>query len=356
MCRIKSFSLQKVDALIVSLLFVIWLPLNRTQHLFQNATDALEGWDDLAKDAGYFTEEGRWKGGLPRRHRATDFENYYCDRTHSDAGFCLRWFGHSSLEAKAGDQTAQKVCNCNKHNDVFCQAWECRRQNTRIASCICDEEGNGENSFCQEWRCLESTVQGAREEQSFVCLHDDPMYNYCFQWRGNITAQRYVRSTVCDCYSGDESHCGHWLCEERTVTRCAVLKAHICDTGFAVGVYGGIGLVFLLLGLFVSFAIWNDDTEPKEHAVCCFLVAFFVVMVPMMIGVALTGGVYGIGWVFLLWGAPIFIFASYLISGSNPFKDAVARLKPDNLNQWKPGKIFPKTGSNSTSTCVELCV
>jgi len=103
----------------------------------------------------------------------------------------------------------------------------------------------------------------------------------------------------------------------------------MCDTGFAVGVYGGLGLVFLLGILIWALVIWTQDRSRLLEALMVFLIGFFVTVLPWMIGAALTAGVYGIGWVFLLWFVPVFFTAVYVISTSYSFKL--------NWSRWKPG-------------------
>ena len=131
------------------------------------------------------------------------------------------------------------------------------------------------------------------------------------------------------------------------MTRCAVLRNHQCDTGFAVGVYGGIGLFFLLVFMrCISFALYHEN-DPQGAVTFLLLGSLFGFS--WMIGVALTGGVYAIGWVFLLWGVPIFFFVTHMITSSERFKKVLAFSKSNSWNQWKPGQIVPKTNSNSTS-------
>ena len=82
----------------------------------------------------------------------------------------------------------------------------------------------------------------------------------------------------------------------------------MCDAGFAVGVCGGLGMFFDLGLLAIAVFIRNGRQDRTLRALGAFIVGFLVLMLPLMLAAALTGGVYGIGWVSLMWGVPILIF------------------------------------------------
>lgn len=295
------------------------------QSVLHNATDSLDSWGDLYQEAGYFTRSGVWKGGLPRLHRSTSSEAHSCSRTHSEAGFCMRWVG-GYVEREG--PINQELCNCTSY-DTFCQEWECRRtpdgepctqtalqcvqdRNTRITNCICDRSASYRNPICQEWSCQEWSIYGDEQSESYVCLHEDQSQNYCYRWRGNITSSSHIKSTVCDCFDRSERHCRLWICEERALRRCAALNRFMCNFGFALGVCGGVGMVFNLALLVVAVFIRNGRQERTIRAVGVYIIGFLVLMLPLLLGATLTGGVYGIGWVSLMWSIPILIFIVHL--------------------------------------------
>lgn len=103
----------------------------------------------------------------------------------------------------------------------------------------------------------------------------------------------------------------------------------MCDTGFAVGVYGGFGMVFLLGSIAYAFFTRKLYENKEFQALAGFCIGFLVLVLPWMIGAALTGGEFAIGWVCLLWGVPIFFATVYVISTSkNVRKKTTSCFKP----------------------------
>lgn len=85
----------------------------------------------------------------------------------------------------------------------------------------------------------------------------------------------------------------------------------MCDAQFAIGVCGGVGMVFNFLFLGAAACIRDSYRDRRLEALAMFIIGFLVTMLPLMVGAAVTGGVYGIGWVIVIWAVPIVLFVCY---------------------------------------------
>jgi len=74
--------------------------------------------------AGYYTESGRYKGGIPKR--SGELETYVCneyayDSTNSTAIACVDW----SVNEFGGGETETGSCTCGSFNDRYCSGYSC---------------------------------------------------------------------------------------------------------------------------------------------------------------------------------------------------------------------------------------
>lgn len=310
--------------------FAALLCCGEGQRISVEETDGLKSWGDLDQEAGYFTQSGLWKGGLPMLHRSSRPESYSCESIHATYGFCLRWVG-GYVEQRG--PLNQEYCICTSSNSYYCEEWECRRtrdfepceqrvqdcikdRETRITSCTCDRESD-DYFICQEWSCQEFTIFGREQSESYVCLEEDESLNFCHRWKGDATSDSHIKSTVCECFDGDDNHCRLWICELREITRCSASGHFMCDIQFAIIVCGGLGVAFNLFLLGIAACIRADWRDRSLLALSVFVIGFLMLMLPLLLGAALTGGLYGIGWVLLIWTIPTSLYIYY---GSRSYK------------------------------------
>jgi len=113
----------------------------------------------------------------------------------------------------------------------------------------------------------------------------------------------------------------------------------MCDTRYAVGIYGGCGLFYILSGMaWCCHGLYRENNpEAAKNRLALGCVLGFI----WMIGAAFTGGVFAIGWVFLLWGVPIFLFATYMIKTHKLLGNFLTCLKSIKWTLRNAGRVYP---------------
>ena len=186
----------------------------------------LKTWNRLKRDAGYYTESGQWRGGLYRRARTTETEQYRC-LSHTDT-HCTTW--NVSERRRGKHETG--TCNCKEAASRYCQQWTCSTRfeyecddsdhpqtciSRMTLNCGCMLAAINER-YCWKWHCREDSNTkpgGYHENEDYECVVGDVTAKYCFRWHGNTTSKYQVESSACECFERDRSFCKYWLCRER---------------------------------------------------------------------------------------------------------------------------------------------
>ena len=136
--------------------------------------------------------------------------------------------------------------------------------------------------------------------------------DYCERWTGDISSDKEVESSVCQCDRKGEKYCQYWTCKERGLKMCEKGGIFWCNFPLAVGMAGSFGVIVTLCSLACVLSAATDEVvarnEPDFWQVL-FVVLVGVLCLPWTAAVVIWGGVRGVMWVGLMWGI------SFLISG-----------------------------------------
>lgn len=281
----------------------------------------LLSWPRLKRYAGYRTEDGRYRGGLYKRARDEEFERYTCVQNNTD--HCLTW---TAREGSSGE-TEQGTCYCRSVNTPYCSTWVCSqveierdadcnhgvctdRVQSENAECTC-EETDVDGRYCRFWRCFEDGADGFVEEEEYTCLQEDISGEYCFRWKGDIFSSYELESSVCECVRRSDTYCDYWECKERGLVRCASHSGGWCDLNLSIGLGGGAGVLFILIGV-----AWEFDTDDVDCKFGPLLICVIFGCLPWTAGVVIWGGVRGLPIVAAMWIATFAVscFVVYFIS------------------------------------------
>ena len=275
----------------------------------------LRSWNQLKRDAGYFTESGLWRGGLYRKARSTETGLYHC-LSHTGV-HCIQW---RVLEHGHEDKTG--TCHCEETDSPFCHRWQCDKTynyecgvSKHPRTCVAEESSTCtcmmlavNERYCWKWQCREgSTVRGGFQDKLYECIDADLTDAFCLRWHGNISSKYQAESAACECSERVQSFCKSWQCIERGMARCEQSGLGWCRQGIAVGVGGGMGLLLFLIGLLLwqmRLAVAKAVTLKLEvkHVLTCFV----LLCLPWTTGVLIWGGIVGFLGVFLVWAMAFF--------------------------------------------------
>lgn len=189
--------------------------------------------------AGYYTEGGKYLGGIPKFDGLSK-EIYECldddyfittandtsatNATSSAANTsyataCMQWRADES----AGGTFQLGSCECKSvQSEAYCEAWVCvqvKQQencdsdggdcyvttNTDSVLCQCDVE-NASGLYCDSWSCKQIDSEGREEQEEYHCQRESASGHYCEAWNGNVTASDEIEVVTCECvaeWSGD---------------------------------------------------------------------------------------------------------------------------------------------------------
>ena len=275
----------------------------------------------MKRYAGYRTEGGKYRGGLYKSARNEEHEYYECKL--NTTSHCMSW----TMKERSSGLAEDGACFCEEGDMPYCAHWECPHVNIeydgdcddsgcrdgvnrQTIACNCDETDNNER-YCTKWSCEERTANRPVEYESYVCLKEDISGEYCFRWKGDVSSSNQLESAVCQCVNRTEMFCEYWECKERRLFRCAAHSGGWCDLNIAIGVGGGMGLLFTFLGCLCA-----QSTMTDKGTVICLLVAFLLGCLPWSLGVAVWGGVRAFPFVAPMWG-----FAWLLVVYSFAYKN-----------------------------------
>ncbi|CAN0526513.1 unnamed protein product, partial [Ectocarpus sp. 8 AP-2014] len=205
---------------------------------------------DMKVLAGYYTEDGKYLGGIPKADGvsreiyecATDGFFYPTDTIANstegtgEATACMEWRADES----AGGTFQLGSCECKSvDNDAYCSAWICIQvteeeecnsdggscfvsTNTDSVLCQCDLE-TASGLYCDSWSCKQIDSEGREEFEEYHCQREAESGHYCEAWNGNVTASDEVEVVTCECvatWNGDHV-CSYWECEEIGLSSCS---------------------------------------------------------------------------------------------------------------------------------------
>lgn len=300
----------------------------------------------LKTHADYFTEDGKYLGGIPKHSDAQsintctelNFDHSYNATVGNDTA-CISWttnvFG--SPENEVGRCSCQSVMNAE-----YCDAWTCSDLNVVVADknslecsgedidanagedtadcavtetelrstrCVCETEDVSGN-FCSSWVCLESDYEYGKEFGEYSCERASPADFYCEAWTGAAETSREADVSACECTKeSDYSRvCVEWECKVRSMTKCSFAGPGWCDLGFSIGIAGFLGsLGSVLVALGVSRLVKKGKSTTLRSSSALYIILGLLWMAAWSTGVVIWGGVDGIMCASLWWGAVIII-------------------------------------------------
>ena len=279
-----------------------------------NLEEDLEPWTSLKRRAGYYTQSGRYRGGLYKSVRHEEGEVNDCVK--DNGRYCLLWTSRNRNEEK--EKTSS--CACKDGRRQYCASWTCEhkaahfdadycrhadrgaasckgRQHEAYSTCSCSIEAKNQK-YCQQWLCTESSSHEKTAKGTYNCTKD--RVEYCERWTGDILSENEVEAAACQCDVKQATHCRHWTCKDRGLKICR-RKWGWCNFTFALIVAGGGGTICLLGGMFSGLKERNLYRRMERFyfgSVFCFL------FTP---GVLIWGGETVVPWVALMWGVTLLI-------------------------------------------------
>ena len=280
----------------------------------------ISSWPRLKRQTGYRTESGRYRGGLYKDVRDEEREFYRC--LQDNEAFCTEWLTREA----GGGEAEQGRCFCRETTGTYCPMWTCSQieigfdshcngdcEDTihgEVTTCVCDKPSSNE-THCEVWSCVETGTDGAVEYEEYRCLEEDESGEFCFRWKGDITSDKEVESSVCQCMDRGDRYCEVWRCVERGLVRCSKHSGAWCHFWIGVFVAGGIGLFFLTVGgLIGGFALFFG--EYKTLSVCGYLCGLLFGL-PWIAAVVIWGGERAWPYVVPVWGIAILLPLFFLI-------------------------------------------
>ena len=314
----------------------------------------LLSWGQLQKKAGYFSESGRWRGGLPKKERNEGDVWSNCLERHNNVSFCKKWEekGESAQAFRNG------TCDCIEEKDSYCHGWKCiseekerycsegsrkdRKSSPKckkgvemLEDCQCLEEKNESSAYCWKWRCTENDGDSTTRRGDYFC-HETSNSNSstlnssttsCVDWSGELTSSSDVESISCECTIDEDGLCENWECNVRTLLRCSEHKGGWCHLELSIGVFGVIGFLFLVGGMVLIFSFQCSRRANREMQLKILTIYTIFLVLPWFAGVAISGGVEGIGWVILMWAIPFIVLAAIIVPWSTMWQNLLTTIK-----------------------------
>ena len=284
------------------------------------------GWSFLEKRAGYYTEDGYWKGGFPKSEHKKGQVFHSCSEVHSSGNFCQKW----RREGESAESTRQGTCDCEDHTEFYCKEWNCigKQTETRcqpeygkicrfprtsqgVQNCTCLTPSDNQK-YCSSWACTLDMVRKRAVQGEYLCLEGSSQTEYCQQWIGHISSDREEFSILCKCEGKDDKYCRYGNCETRTLLRCNKHKGGWCNLWLSIFVFGGFGLVFLVSGILIVFSDSFVNPGKTSNLIMILLLYICLFVLPWGIGVASSGGLKGLGYVAVLWSGSAVLTAVFL--------------------------------------------
>lgn len=315
--------------------------------------------------AGFYSESGRYKGGIPKR--SGELETYVCseyayDSTNSTAIACVEW----SVNEFGGGETETGSCTCGFFNDRFCSGYSCYtveedaeptctktgkytkncvyHSDVELATCDCSQESDN-GLYCKSWECEEIDDDAHVEFEEYECRLEAGSGEFCQAWTGVIHSREEFEQTTCFCdseWAGD-AVCSVWKCEEREYEMCGQAGPGWCSFGIAVGVGGTFGAIgFIVTGVLVFLTMIGEFGGIDTCLALCGAVVWACLW---SIGVVIWGGVYAVEAVAMYWAAPIILGLFFggvfrLYRWAEDFGVMQARVDDPRVSEEEMGKTF----------------
>ncbi len=285
--------------------------------------------------AGFYSESGRYRGGVPKR--SSEVEKYICneyalDSTNSTAIACVDW----SVNEFGGGETETGSCVCGSFNERFCEGYSCftleeetkatcTKTGTYTKSCVyasevelttCGCVAESDNGlYCKSWECEEIDKDAHEEHEEYECRVEAESGEFCQAWTGQIWSKEEFEQTTCSCdaqWEGD-AVCSVWECVEREYGMCAQArwkngkgaKKGWCNFDLAVGVGGTIGAIgFIATGVLVFLTFTG---EMSAGDTCLAFLGSVGWACLWSVGVVIWGGVFAVEAVAIYWSVPILL-------------------------------------------------
>eukprot|EP00210_Caulerpa_lentillifera_P004631 g4417.t1 len=314
---------QRLFILVTLLLTLQSIAALDSNALLQDLDDDIPTWNRLKRDAGYYTEDGLWRGGLFLRARNEWFDGFTCNHLHGS--YCHSWV----VVKVAQRDVFNGTCFCTRHSSrPYCTTWECsetdaaRRiqcnpdgskcgfvssSSTIITNCTCLKSAENKK-YCLEWSCDRTNFNGQKKEHDYRCIKEDATGNYCFRWNSSYTAGTEIRASVCECFERGSLFCHHWRCKERKVRICEANSGQWCNVWFSIFIGGPFGALTILLLVFMR-PTFEESIIKNLYIVCRAL----MISSAWLIGVLIWGGVRGLPWVLAMWFITIVVLFLYLL-------------------------------------------
>lgn len=291
--------------------------------LLQDLNDDISTWNRLKRDAGYYTENGRWRGGLFLRARNEWFDSFTCN--HLNSSYCHSW----TVVKVARQDVFNGTCFCTRrHSNPYCRAWECSETDSS-RQIRCDPDGSNcrfrsrssgiltscsclspsvSKKYCLEWVCRRRRFDGRNREQNYQCIKEDATGNYCFRWNSSFASDSEIRSSVCECFERGSLFCHHWRCKERKVQICDAHSGQWCNLWLAIFVAGPLGAL-TIVGLVIIRPALEESIAKNVYIVFRAL----AISCAWLFGVLIWGGVRGLPWVAATWFVTIVVLIFYIL-------------------------------------------
>ena len=303
-------------------------------------------WQELEKRAGYFTEDGMWRGGLPWTVRQTENTLEVCSDTRGseNGSYCQLW----DIERDSDWASKISTCNCSRHTDSYCANWRCllpsetnnvlceslrvngciRPPKEDVKVCACDQAAE-KGTYCQRWTCfIDDVYHRILGQGLYHCLSPDPSNTFCQRWMGEWDSVKEVQSRVCKCDQSANGYCHMYRCETRSMIRCSEHEGEWCHLETSIGLYGTLGFFFLLVGLMMHYA---HPTDSRTNATVMFSFHTAIFALLLLVVVAVTGGLYGLIWVILIWlGFFLFLASTRIFSRVQRVRDSAQSMQHRN--------------------------
>lgn len=281
--------------------------------------------DELTTRAEYYTEGGRYRGGVPQIDDT--YELHACAELNyeraSDAALGTATVCMVSTSNEVGSNESQfGRCTCQSAmNNLYCDAWTCNDLETYNAPCtetdsFCtvenlvrstrcvDELEDDSGNFLSSWVCLETGYENGREHGDYTCARASTSGEYCEAWTGVTQSSGKVEISSCQCLheTSKSTVCLKWECKTRSMKTCSHAGAGWCDLGFSIGIAGFFGSLGAALAAAGLSRLRKRNPPISRACAGVDILVGSIWMAAWSVGVIIWGGEHGATVVACWWG------------------------------------------------------
>lgn len=256
--------------------------------------------------ARYYTENGKYRGGIPRFENALQL--YECTEVYSDstiattdgnatttttdggegnATVCMAWTANAS--GPEVYEIGKCSCQAVADNSEYCEAWTCSQVGVESTRCTCKTEDDDSGKFCSSWTCVETDSDGTQEFGEYQCVIASSSIpsEFCAAWTGVVEGSGEVEVAACECVEQWDGAgvCSYWECKERGLRKCSHVDKGWCNIGVSIGVGGFLGSLGAMLVGYTLFAM-----AYKNVNFIVIILGGFIWMAAWSAGVVVWGG------------------------------------------------------------------